>query len=81
MQVGDLKAAEDASKNADDAKDGSATPDPAPTRELLVTLALDAESVQQVVFTAEYGTLWLSAEPSDAPTGELPIETRGTVYR
>ena len=47
---------------------------------LLVTLALDATAVQRVVFTAEFGTLWLSAEPSDAPDAPTRIETRGTVY-
>jgi pilus assembly protein CpaB len=54
-------------------------PDLAPKNDFLVTLALDATSVQRVVFTAEYGTLWLSAEPSDAPDGQTRVETRGTV--
>ena len=56
-------------------------PDVGPTGTLLVTLALDAESVQRVVFTAEHGTLWLSAEPTNAPESELIIETRGSVDR
>lgn len=55
-------------------------PDPAPKDDFLVTLALDATSVQRVVFTAEYGTVWLSAEPTDAPDGQTRVETRGTVY-
>jgi pilus assembly protein CpaB len=63
---------------ADD--DEEALPDRAPRGELLVTLALDATAVQQVIFTAEFGTLWLSAEPSDAPDTDTRIETRGTVY-
>ena len=54
--------------------------DKAPDSDLLVTLALDAASVQRVVFTAEYGTLWLSAEPNGAPTVELPIIDRGSVF-
>jgi pilus assembly protein CpaB len=61
-------------KKADDS-----TPDAAPKGAVLVTLALDATSVQRVVFTAENGSLWLSAEPSDAPDGQIPIETLGTV--
>lgn len=64
----------------DEDEDEDGRPDPAPKGEFLVTLALDATAVQQVVFTAEYGSLWLSAEPSDAPDAETRIETRGTVY-
>ena len=52
----------------------------APSGDLLVTLAVDATDVQRIVFTAEFGTLWLTAEPSDAPAGDTRIETRGTVY-
>lgn len=62
------------------AEDEQTGPDPAPKAELLVTLALDAESVQRVVFTAEFGLLWLSAEPADAPDTTTRVETRGTVY-
>jgi pilus assembly protein CpaB len=62
-----------------DKDDEQDLPDPAPKNDFLVTLALDATSVQRVVFTAEFGTLWLSAEPSDAPDGQTRIETRGTV--
>ena len=65
-------------KPADDETD--ARPGAAPKGEYLVTLALDATSVQRVVFTAEFGKLWLSAEPSDAPDGQTRVETRGTVY-
>jgi pilus assembly protein CpaB len=52
----------------------------APTGKLLVTLALDGPSVEKVVFAAEHGTVWLSAEPSNAPTGGTGIITRGNVY-
>lgn len=41
--------------------------DVAPAGKLLVTLALDAASVERVVYAAEHGRLWLSAEPVDAP--------------
>ena len=34
-------------------------PAPAPKDDYLVTLAVDATSVQRVVFTAEFGKLWL----------------------
>ena len=69
----------DAKKTSDVKKTDDTTPDPAPKGELLVTLALDATSVQQVVFTAEFGSLWLAAEPADAPDTPTRIETLGTV--
>lgn len=53
----------------------------APAGTLLVTLAVDAEAVQRIVFTAEHGFLWLSAEPAGAPEPELIVETLGSVYR
>ena len=68
-----------ATKQVDAKKTDDATPDPAPKGQVLVTLAVDATSVQRVVFTAEFGTLWLASEPSDAPDGQTRIETLGTV--
>ncbi len=47
---------------------------------VMVTLALDAPAVEEVVFTAEHGFLWLSAEPADAPEEGTKIVTRGNVY-
>ena len=67
------------SKDSTDSSADDTKAEPAPKGALLVTLALDATSVQRVVFTAEYGTLWLSAEPADAPDGQTRIETRATV--
>jgi pilus assembly protein CpaB len=52
-----------------------------PAGELLVTMALDAPSVEQVVFTAEHGRLWLSLEPEGAPEDGTRIQTRETIYR
>lgn len=59
----------------------TAQPDPRPKGSLLVTLAVDAGSVERVVFTAEFGKLWLAAEPSDAGTDGTAIQTRGSVYQ
>lgn len=68
-------------KDGEEAKDEDDTePDPAPTGQMLITLATDAPSVERIVFTAEHGTVWLSAEPSDAPQGGTKIQTRGTIY-
>lgn len=52
----------------------------APTDDLLVTLALDAPSVERVVFAAEHGTLWLTLEPESAPEEGTRIQTRGVIY-
>ena len=77
--VTNVQVSEAPKTKPDEKKPDDETPDAAPKGSLLVTLALDAPSVQRVVFTAEFGKLWLSAEPSDAPTGPTAIETRGTV--
>jgi pilus assembly protein CpaB len=62
----------------DDKKDDSATPEPAAS--LLVTLALDAPSIEKVVWAAEYGTIWLSNEPIGSPEGGTQIITPSNVY-
>jgi pilus assembly protein CpaB len=53
----------------------------APAGNLLVTLALDAPSVERVVFAAEHGSLWLSAEPGGAPEDGTRVQTMETIYR
>lgn len=53
--------------------------DVAPTGPLSVTLALDAPSVERVVFAAEFGRVWLSAEPDNASTAGTRAQTRGSV--
>jgi pilus assembly protein CpaB len=51
-----------------------------PTGTMTVTLALDARGAQKVVFAAEHGSVWLSAEPTDAATGSLPVLTQKGLY-
>jgi len=52
----------------------------APVSSILhVTLALDAGSVERVVYAAEFGKLWLSAEPDNAPATPTRIQTKDTV--
>jgi pilus assembly protein CpaB len=63
--------------NSDNGADGVAK---AAQGKYLVTLAIDAPSVEQVVFAAEHGFVWLSAEPKDAPEGGTKIVNRGNVY-
>lgn len=52
----------------------------APAAKVLhVTLAMDAGSVERVVFAAEYGKLWLTAEPEDAPLTPTRTQSKATV--
>ena len=52
----------------------------APTGNLLVTVALDPSSLERVVFTLEFGSVWLAAEPHDAPEGGAGLVTRANVF-
>jgi pilus assembly protein CpaB len=71
----------DKSKDKDKDKDADeGAPTLAPTGNLLVTLALDAPSVERVVFAGEHGRVWLSAEPKDAPEGGTKIVTPENVH-
>ena len=56
-------------------------PELAPTGNLLITLAADAQSLERLIFTAEHGTVWLANQPIEAVIPETDIQTRGTVYR
>ena len=55
-------------------------PQPAPAGNFLVTLAVDAPTVERLVFAAEYGTVWLSAEPDNAPEDGTRIQSKETIY-
>jgi len=56
--------------------------DVAPTGTLLVTLAVATADLEQVVFTAEFGTLWLAREQEDTVEDDpVLIITRANVYR
>lgn len=52
---------------------------PAPASTLLVTLAVDAPSVEKVVFGAEHGRLWLSWEPKEANESGTKVQTKAGV--
>lgn len=49
------------------------------TGRVWVTLAVDAPSVERVVFAAEYGTLWLAWEPKEANEAGTKTQTRAGV--
>jgi pilus assembly protein CpaB len=55
-------------------------PTPAASGTYLVTLAVDSPSAERIVFAAEHGYVWLSAEPEDADESGTQIVTRGNVY-
>jgi hypothetical protein len=46
---------------------------------VFVTLALDAPSVEKVVFAAEHGRVWLALEPKDANEGGTKVQSRAGV--
>lgn len=56
------------------------TPDLAPTGNLLISMAMTAPDIERLVFTAEFGYIWLAREPVNAPEGNTYIQTRGSVY-
>ncbi|OOP60648.1 Flp pilus assembly protein CpaB [Arthrobacter sp. SRS-W-1-2016] len=47
----------------------------------LVTVARSAVDVQKIVYAAEFGTVYLSKEPSDAVAGATGIMDRGSVFK
>lgn len=66
---------------AEDAEGGTASPlELAPTGNLLITVAAGAEDLERMVFTAEFGNLWLALEDEDAPEPLTEIRTRANIY-
>ena len=52
----------------------------APEDTLLVTLAVLPIDAERVVFSAEWGSIWLAIDRDTVPTVDDPIMTRGNVY-
>lgn len=55
--------------------------EPAPTGNLLVTLATEPPYVEKIVFTAEWGNVWLALEGELAPDEFDQVQTRSLIYR
>lgn len=53
---------------------------PAPSGQLLVSLELNAADVERVVFTAEFGHVWLAAEPENADESGTKIVVLDNVF-
>jgi pilus assembly protein CpaB len=68
------------SSNDDDDDEENAGPAEAPGGELLVTLAVTPADAERLVFTAEFGHVWLAAEGPEVPEDTASIQTRGSVY-
>lgn len=52
----------------------------APTGNLLVTVAVDAPALERLIFTQEFGSIWLAAEPADASEDGTSLVTRSNVF-
>jgi pilus assembly protein CpaB len=78
VQLDDSGSTSGIGDSNDESEDGQVTDAPAGT--FLVTLAVDAPSAEKVVFAAEHGFVWLSAEPPDADESGTSIVTRGSVF-
>jgi pilus assembly protein CpaB len=65
------------------AEDGTddASPDVAPTGNLLVTLAVSVEQAERIVFAAEHGTIWLTAQDGDTLEDGSSVREPGNIYR
>lgn len=70
-----------AAPSTESREDAEGDVEPLPSSDLLVTLAVDAPSVERVVFAQEFGFVWLTAEPETATEDGTTIQTRGTIYQ
>ncbi len=52
----------------------------APAGVLLVTLAVDPADAERLVFTQEFGLVWLASERSTVPQYDTELQTRGNVF-
>ena len=78
VQLDDSGSGAGLGESDDESDDGQVTDAPAGT--FLVTLAVDAPSAEKIVFAAEHGFVWLSAEPLDADESGTSVIDRGNVY-
>ena len=52
-----------------------------PSGNLLVTLAVEVNEAERLIFGAEFGAIWLTNEAEDTLENPSVIQNRGTVYR
>ncbi len=53
---------------------------PAPTGNLLITMAVSPTQAERLVFTAEHGMIWLAAQPSDVDLTDTRVQNRFRIY-
>jgi pilus assembly protein CpaB len=73
-------AADDSEGDGEGDESDDETVERAPSSQLLVTLALSSPQVEQVVFAAEFGHIWLTAENAQATEDGTRVVTLGEVY-
>lgn len=64
----------------DEAEGAPSGPALAPTGNLLITLAVDVPQAERVVFAAEHGTVWLTAEDVEADETGSRLRTPRIIY-
>ncbi|WP_341360808.1 RcpC/CpaB family pilus assembly protein [Georgenia sp. M64] len=83
--VVEVTAPTDAAAVADTRAEEPAEPGTAveavPSEQIMVTLAVSAPDAEKVVFGSEWGSIWLSREPADAPTDGSRIVNGGNIYQ
>lgn len=62
-------------REAGEPSDADETDDEKPQGNLFVSFAVDASTAEQLVFAAEFGKIWLTSEPTDAPEAGTEIQT------
>ena len=79
VQFGEGDAPTNAADDGESAGDDTEAEAAAPSNQVLVTLALSSPQVEDVVFAAEFGHIWLTAENADADESGTRITTLGEV--
>lgn len=74
----DQQAAAPAPTGDDETDDGPRT---APSGKLLITLAVDTAAAERLVFAAEHGTVWLTAQDEDTDTDGSEVRDAEGIYR
>lgn len=74
-----VQEAPDRTFSADDDEEVSRV-ETAPTADLLVTLAVTPADAERIVFTAEFGFVWLALDGENVPLNADPEQTRLSVY-
>ena len=78
--VTDVQLGQASSAPVEGEEETEGQPEVAPEGSLLVTLAMDAPSVERFIFAQEHGRMWLAGETEDDSEAGTQVQTRLTVY-